>query len=108
MTGGLVMNGARHTDPGATQPFLPMTGEPVSDAPVGTNTALAGLEARSISAWFGSHKVLERLSLSMRPGGVTALVGPSDPRTADYVGGTRTCARGRPRPRMRPARRLTG
>ena len=38
---------------------------------------LAGLEARSVSAWFGDHKVLERVSLVMAPGTVTALIGPS-------------------------------
>jgi phosphate transport system ATP-binding protein len=38
---------------------------------------LVGLEARSISAWFGTHKVLERVSLTMEPGTVTALIGPS-------------------------------
>ena len=29
---------------------------------------LAGLEARQVSAWFGKHKVLERVSLEMPPG----------------------------------------
>src|SRR6266700_2956909 len=38
---------------------------------------LVGLEARNVSAWFGSHKVLERVSLRMEPGMVTALIGPS-------------------------------
>jgi phosphate transport system ATP-binding protein len=38
---------------------------------------LVGLEARHVSAWFGSHKVLERVSLTMEPGTVTALIGPS-------------------------------
>ena len=38
---------------------------------------LVGLEARNVSAWFGSHKVLERVSLAMEPGLVTALIGPS-------------------------------
>jgi len=38
---------------------------------------LAGLEARHVSAWFGTHKVLERVSLTMEPGTVTALIGPS-------------------------------
>ena len=38
---------------------------------------LIGLEARNVSAWFGSHKVLERVSLTMEPGTVTALIGPS-------------------------------
>ena len=35
------------------------------------------LEATNVSAWFGSNKVLERVSLSMPPGTVTALIGPS-------------------------------
>jgi phosphate transport system ATP-binding protein len=38
---------------------------------------LAGLEARQVSAWFGKHKVLQRVSLEMPPGTVTALIGPS-------------------------------
>ena len=36
-----------------------------------------GLHAEQVSAWFGHHKVLERVSLTMRPGEVTALIGPS-------------------------------
>jgi len=35
------------------------------------------LEARSVSAWFGSHQVLDRVSLRMPAGHVTALIGPS-------------------------------
>lgn len=35
------------------------------------------LEAAGVSAWFGSHKVLERVSLTMEAGTVTALIGPS-------------------------------
>jgi phosphate transport system ATP-binding protein len=38
---------------------------------------LAGLDARGISAWFGTHQVLDRVSLSMGAGRVTALIGPS-------------------------------
>lgn len=38
---------------------------------------LATLEAREISAWFGDHKVLDRVSLTMPAGQVTALIGPS-------------------------------
>jgi phosphate transport system ATP-binding protein len=38
---------------------------------------LVGLHARGVSAWFGKHKVLERVSLDMPPGTVTALIGPS-------------------------------
>jgi phosphate transport system ATP-binding protein len=37
----------------------------------------AGLEAVDVSAWFGSNKVLERVSLSMPAATVTALIGPS-------------------------------
>jgi phosphate transport system ATP-binding protein len=40
-------------------------------------TPLVGLEARRVSAWFGKRKVLERVSLEMPPGTVTALIGPS-------------------------------
>jgi phosphate transport system ATP-binding protein len=37
----------------------------------------ARLDAVGVSAWFGSSKVLDRVSLSMPPGKVTALIGPS-------------------------------
>jgi phosphate transport system ATP-binding protein len=40
-------------------------------------TQLLGLEASNVSAWFSGHKVLERVSLHMEPGKVTALIGPS-------------------------------
>src|SRR5215475_2448969 len=48
--------------------------QPASWAP---SAALATLRAESISAWFGDHKVLDRVSLTMLPGQVTALIGPS-------------------------------
>jgi phosphate transport system ATP-binding protein len=35
------------------------------------------LRATGVSAWFGSNKVLERITLTMEPGMVTALIGPS-------------------------------
>jgi phosphate transport system ATP-binding protein len=38
---------------------------------------LAALQARNISAWFGDHKVLDRVSLTMPAGKATALIGPS-------------------------------
>ena len=41
-----------------------------------TSTA-ADLRAREISAWFGDRKVLDRVSLDMPAGQVTALIGPS-------------------------------
>ena len=37
----------------------------------------AGIEARALSAWFGDRKVLDRVTLEMAPGQVTALIGPS-------------------------------
>ncbi|MFB9413893.1 phosphate ABC transporter ATP-binding protein [Dactylosporangium matsuzakiense] len=38
---------------------------------------MAGLDAREISAWFGERQVLDRVSLDMKAGRVTALIGPS-------------------------------
>ncbi|PJM96880.1 phosphate ABC transporter ATP-binding protein PstB [Streptomyces sp. CB01373] len=49
----------------------------VPAAPHGPTSAPATLEARSVSAWFGSHQVLSRVSLTMPSGRVTALIGPS-------------------------------
>jgi phosphate transport system ATP-binding protein len=37
----------------------------------------ASLRTTNVSAWFGSNKVLERVSLEMEPRKVTALIGPS-------------------------------
>src|SRR6476661_2252627 len=38
---------------------------------------LATLEAVDITAWFGTHQVLDRVSLTMPASGITALIGPS-------------------------------
>jgi phosphate transport system ATP-binding protein len=43
-----------------------------SEPPAGST-----LTAVDVSAWFGSHRVLERVSLTMAAGQVTALIGPS-------------------------------
>jgi len=40
-------------------------------------TTGARMVSTDVSAWFGSNKVLERVSLTMEPGKVTALIGPS-------------------------------
>jgi len=53
----------------AAVPGQPEYGAP----PVGP----ASLTASNVSAWFGSNKVLERVSLQMEPMKVTALIGPS-------------------------------
>ncbi|GII56700.1 phosphate import ATP-binding protein PstB [Planotetraspora thailandica] len=37
----------------------------------------AALDARDVSAWFGGHQVLDRVTLAMPAGRVTALIGPS-------------------------------
>jgi phosphate transport system ATP-binding protein len=43
------------------------------------------LETRDVSCWFGSNKVLERVSLVMRPRQVTALIGPSGCGKSTYL-----------------------
>ena len=50
---------------------------PQGGAPGTASGPLSRLEAQNVSAWFGNHKVLERVSLEMEPGTVTALIGPS-------------------------------
>ncbi len=74
------------TDSANGQDYLPHSREAGSRAAQdGYDTAvlspgeqqLVGLEARNVSAWFSGHKVLERVSLHMEPGKVTALIGPS-------------------------------
>ena len=42
-----------------------------------SRAALAEMRAVDITAWFGQHKVLDRVSLTMPAGGITALIGPS-------------------------------
>lgn len=46
-------------------------------APNAPSRPLTMLQARSLSAWFGDHKVLDRVSLTMEAGKITALIGPS-------------------------------
>src|SRR5580700_6093544 len=52
-------------------------GRDTAQLPASPPVHLVGLEATNISAWFSGHKVLERVSLHMLPGKVTALIGPS-------------------------------
>ena len=64
---------SRDDDGGAFVPAVAQNQFPHSE-PTGS---LAVLEANSISAWFGERKVLDRVSLTMEAGRITALIGPS-------------------------------
>ncbi|SEO54688.1 phosphate ABC transporter ATP-binding protein [Actinacidiphila rubida] len=57
-------------------PYAPAPG-PSSGPDGGSAVQGASLDARRISAWFGDRKVLDRVSLAMPAGRVTALIGPS-------------------------------
>lgn len=48
-----------------------------TDSTVPVRGNQSALEAREITAWFGTNKVLDRVSLTMPAGQVTALIGPS-------------------------------
>ena len=65
------------TDATTVLPAVP--GEPVPPGPAtpAGEQRLAELDARDITAWFGERKVLDRVSLTMSAGAVTALIGPS-------------------------------
>ncbi len=43
----------------------------------GQSGSPAGIDADEVSAWFGRHHVLDRVSLQMPAGKITALIGPS-------------------------------
>jgi phosphate transport system ATP-binding protein len=58
-----------------TEEYLTMPDGPMGAPP--STARPATLDARAISAWFGTRKVLDRVSLTMRAGEVTALIGPS-------------------------------
>jgi phosphate transport system ATP-binding protein len=57
------------------EPDLSVVRDPF--VPEGPVAQLAELEARNISAWFGDRLILDRVSLTMPAGGITALIGPS-------------------------------
>jgi phosphate transport system ATP-binding protein len=62
---------------------VPCPVNPLFTLPCDGNDSVAGvsskeyLRAVDVSAWFGQHKVLQRVSLTMSAGTVTALIGPS-------------------------------
>ncbi|WP_228562332.1 phosphate ABC transporter ATP-binding protein [Catenulispora rubra] len=73
-----------------TEQLPAVPGDPIGpgaglDANIGRSGRLVGLETRDLSAWFGDHKVLERVSLTMEPGEVTALIGPSGCGKSTYL-----------------------
>jgi phosphate transport system ATP-binding protein len=82
--GGGHTNGVAYTNGGATA-FAPTTVVPqvvvdLREMPTIATPAVeqpGTLVARSVSAWFSGRKVLERSSLDMVAGRVTALIGPS-------------------------------
>ena len=55
----------------------PVAVQPAPQDVFSSPAPLATLEARGITAWFGDHQVLDRVSLTMPAGQVTALIGPS-------------------------------
>ncbi|HET6985436.1 MAG TPA: phosphate ABC transporter ATP-binding protein [Kribbella sp.] len=65
------------TAPTTVLPAVSALPEPSAAWTRDTEQRLTGLEAKEVSAWFGTHKVLERVSLNMAAGRVTALIGPS-------------------------------
>ncbi len=58
---------------------MTIAGDPVVDlrAPGAATVQPSSLSATAVSAWFGKNKVLDRVSLEMPGGSVTALIGPS-------------------------------
>ena len=80
LTAELPMDRSAHGSNETTLTLPPVP--PVDHRPDG---GLAGLETRDVSAWFGSHKVLERVSLGMPAGEVTALIGPSGCGKSTYL-----------------------
>jgi len=68
--------GAGYSEP-SVSPRLGATAATETLAFGAVSVGLASLDARDITAWFGDHMVLERVSLTMQAGQVTALIGPS-------------------------------
>ncbi len=63
-----------------TQPSTSLLDSTRELSPIGSSPSgalVGGLVAEDVSCWFGTRKVLDRVSLEMRPRAVTALIGPS-------------------------------
>ncbi len=78
------MQGVVATTPGRGD-FHEVEGDGLSDTTSDGDTSKGVLETRDVSCWFGSNKVLERVSLVMRPRQVTALIGPSGCGKSTYL-----------------------
>ncbi|MFT4264728.1 MAG: phosphate ABC transporter ATP-binding protein PstB [Nocardioides sp.] len=65
------------TDPHDTMVIAATPDADVRPAPVPSGRGLAELRAESVSCWFGERKVLDRVTLTMPAGEITALIGPS-------------------------------
>jgi len=63
--------------PGSTELSALNTLDALMSDPMDERRPRASLEAVAVSAWFGTNKVLDRVSLSMPAQTVTALIGPS-------------------------------
>ncbi len=64
-------------DTAALPPVVSTSDPATAAAQTAPTRPLAEMQARDITAWFGTHKVLDRVSLTMPAGGITALIGPS-------------------------------
>ncbi len=72
------VNGVVVPAPGAPEPTTaPAPVVPALSGEPGAAGSASPMEAVAVSAWFGDHKVLERVSLLMPAATVTALIGPS-------------------------------
>jgi len=69
--------GAPATLAAADPDAVPVAARALRTPPTFGPSGLAELRAVDVSAWFGNHYVLDRVSLTMRAGQVTALIGPS-------------------------------
>jgi len=64
----------------------PLAATPTPPSPRATPRRPAStLTAEAVSAWFGTHKVLERVDLVMAANSVTALIGPSGCGTSTFL-----------------------
>jgi phosphate transport system ATP-binding protein len=61
----------------STMSEIALATESTSSAEGPSSVGGAALVGVDVSAWFGTNKVLDRVSLEMNPATVTALIGPS-------------------------------